>query len=114
MRRWCLVALPIAFPLAADPVTLHVDLIDGRFLSFQLPSHYETPVTKFEVAADFRDHHELGCGLTVEVKRPEDLHPSATCSLPADPKTGEVSSMSWKPRIVYVEFADGMRWTPKR
>jgi hypothetical protein len=48
MRRWCLVALPIAFPLAADPVTLHVDLIDGRFLTFELQSHYETPVTKLK------------------------------------------------------------------
>jgi hypothetical protein len=114
MRCWFLVGLSIALPLAADPVTLHVDLIEGRFLSFRLQSHYETPVTKFEVAADFGEHPELGCGHTVEVKRPEDLHPAGTCSLPTDPKTGKVSGMTWKTRIVYVEFADGMCWTPKR
>jgi hypothetical protein len=114
MRRWALVALSFALPLAADPVTLQVDLIDDRLLSFRLHSHYENPVTRFEVAAEFGEHHELGCGLTVEVKGPEDLHPAATCSLPTDPKTGEIAAMSWKTRIVYVEFADGMRWRPKR
>lgn len=75
MGRWFLVALSTVLPLAADPVALKVDLIKGSLLSFRLQSHYASPVTRFEVAADFGEHHELGCGLTVEVKRPKDLHP---------------------------------------
>jgi hypothetical protein len=98
--------------LAADPATVHTKVTDGRFLSFQLESHYQAPVTKFEVTA-VSSGGNLGCSVTAEVKQPEDLHPPAKCSFEMNPKSGERMDTNWKARIVYVEFADGMRWTPK-
>jgi hypothetical protein len=100
---------PVAF--ASDPASLHVDLINGKYLSFTLENHYQEPVTKFEVAANFGEN--LGCSIAVDVKRREDLHPQGTCGLPIDMKTRRVIETNWKARIVYVEFADGMRWTSR-
>ena len=100
---------PVAF--ASDPASLHVDLINGKYLSFTLENHYQEPVTKFEVAANFGEN--LGCSIAVDVKRREDLHPQGICGLPIDMKTKRVIETNWKARIVYVEFADGMRWTSR-
>lgn len=110
MRGLPLLLLFVPMAFASDPASLHVDLIKGKYLSFKLENHYQEPVTKFEVAAEFGAN--LGCSITVDVKRREDLHPPATCSLPTNPDTERIADTNWKARIVYVEFADGMRWTP--
>jgi hypothetical protein len=54
----------------------------------------------------------LGCTLEVEVKHASDLHPGASCGLSTDAGTVQAAEPNWKARIVYVEFTDGMRWTP--
>jgi hypothetical protein len=69
--------------------------------------------SRFQVAAT-SSGGSLGCSITVEVKRPEDLHHPGTCAFVTKTKTGEVMDTNWKARIVYVEFAEGMRWTPKQ
>jgi len=66
------------------------------------------------VHADFGRDNNLECGVIAEVKRPEDLRPPAICSLPIDKETVKVADPNWKARIVFVEFADGMRWSPNR
>jgi hypothetical protein len=109
---FCLLLAP--FAVMADPATLQVALRDGKYLSFRLENHYQSPVTKFEVTTAFGEQGHFDCGIVAEVKRPEDLHPAATCGLPVDGKTGKVTDSRWKARIVYVEFADGMRWIPRQ
>ena len=95
---------------AADPAVLHVQVHDDKYLTFSVEDKYASPITKFRVAVDFTGTG-LSCGLTAEVKRPEDLHPTGTCGLSV---SGEAEgSMEWKARLVFVEFADGMRWTHK-
>jgi hypothetical protein len=98
---------------AADPAILHVQVRDGKYLTFNIENQYQSPVTKFEVAVTFPGTG-LGCGLIAEVKKPEDLRPAGTCGLPVNMGDGRAHESTWKPRIVFVEFADGMRWTPKR
>jgi len=104
---WTLLA-PLAF--AAYPATLQVNLHQGKQLTFALKNHYRAPVSRFEVAVTFGSN--LGCTLHVEVKQPSDLHPGASCGLETDASTGQVAEPNWKARIVYVDFADGMKWTP--
>jgi hypothetical protein len=48
-----------------------------------------------------------------DIKRREDIHPQGTCGLPIDMETRRVIETNWEVQIVYVEFADGMRWTPQ-
>jgi hypothetical protein len=105
-----LLCAPVAF--ASDPASLHVDRINGRYLSFTLENHYQEPVTKFEVAANFGKN--FGCSIEADIKRPEDIHPQGTCGLPIDMETRRVIETNWEVQIVYVEFADGMRWTPQK
>ncbi len=107
LSLWALFA-PLAF--AADPAALHVALHEGRYLTFGLQNHYRAPVSRFEVAVTFGGN--LGCTLSVDVKQARDLQPGASCGLPTDPSTGNVVEANWKARLVYVDFADGMRWTP--
>jgi hypothetical protein len=81
-----LLCAPVAF--ASDPASLHVDLINGRYLSFTLENHYQEPVTKFEVAANFGKN--FGCSIEADIKRREDIHPQGTCGLPIDMETRRV------------------------
>ncbi len=113
MRLLCFSALCVSAAFASDPATLHIEVVDGKALSFQLENNYQSPVTKFQVAAT-SSGGSLSCSITAEVKRPEDLHPPGTCGFVTKTKAGEVMDTNWKARIVYVEFADGMRWTPKQ
>jgi len=110
MRFLYLFALLAPISFAADPATLKVNLLDGNRLTFELQNHYKAPVTRFEVAVTFGEN--LGCTLHSEVKQPSDLHPGAWCGLPIDSSTGQVAEPNWKARIVYVDFTDGIRWTP--
>ena len=112
MRILCLSLLCVSAVFAADPVTVHTKVTDGKFLSFQLENHYQAPVAKFQVTA-VSSGGDMGCSVTAEVKRPADLHPPAKCSFETNPRTEERMDTNWKTRVVYVEFADGMRWTPK-
>jgi hypothetical protein len=98
---------------AADPATLHVDVGDGKTLRFRLENNYQAPVTEFQAAATSAGS-ALGCTVTATVKHPEDLHPPATCGFTTRTPAGTVPDVGWKARLVYVEFADGMRWTPKQ
>src|SRR5438270_7183763 len=96
---------------AADPAMLHVHIHEDRFITFEVENKYESPIYKYQVAVDYPEP-VLGCSLTVEVKRPEDLHPPGGCG--ALTTNGKVDPRPWKARFVHVEFADGMSWTPKR
>ena len=113
MRLFCLSLLCVSAALASDPATLHVDVVDGRALSFRLSNNYRASVTKFQVAAT-NSGGSLGCSITAEVKRPEDLHPPGTCGFVTNTRAGAVMDTNWKARIVYVEFDDGMRWVPRQ
>jgi hypothetical protein len=111
--RSLIILLSLApFAWASDPAQLHVDLIDGKSLAFSIENDYGQPVTGYKVAVSFGEND--GCSVTARVTREADLHPSARCGLPTDIKTGKVTNSEWKARIVYVEFADGMRWAPSQ
>jgi hypothetical protein len=107
------ILLMAGFCCAADPVILHVQVHENRYLTFSVENKYTSPITSFEVAVDFPDAGGLGCGVKASVKRPEDLSPSATCGIPASISTGK-PDRPWRARMVSVEFADGMRWVLKQ
>ena len=109
LRSICLAFVAISVS-AADPAVLHVQVHEDKYLTFSVEDKYASPITKFQVAVDFPGTG-LSCGLTADVKRPEDLHPAGTCGLPLN-EAAPVST-EWKARLVFVEFADGMRWTHK-
>jgi hypothetical protein len=98
---------------ASSPAMLRVQVHDNKYLTFNIKNQYQSPVTKFEVAVNFPGTG-LTCGLSAEVKRPEDLHSAGTCGLPMNMDNGRTGDGTWKARIVFVEFADGMRWAPKQ
>lgn len=112
MLRPMMLLLVTVLSCAADPAILHVQLHDGKYLTFSIESKYESPITRFEVAVKFPGTG-LACGLTADVKRPEDLHPPGTCGLPVNTSNGKIDQPKWQARIVSVEFADGMRWSSK-
>jgi hypothetical protein len=112
MLRPMLLLLVTVFSCAADPAILHVQVHNGKYLTFSIENNYESPVIRFEVAVKFPGTG-LTCGLTADVKRPEDLHPPGTCGLPVNMTNGQVERPNWQARIVTVDFADGMRWSSR-
>ncbi len=109
MLRSMFLALVAVRIVAAEPAVLHVQVHDDEYLTFSVEDKYVSPITRFEVAVSFPETG-LVCGLTAEVKRPEDLHPAGTWGLPVNKAANESRRPEWKARFV---FADGMRWTPK-
>ncbi len=96
---------------AAGPAVLHVQVHDAKYLTFKINNRYRSPITEYEVAVSFPGT-PLACGLRSEVKGPADLHPSGVCGIPENTSTGKANGRGWKARIVFVRFADGMRWAP--
>jgi hypothetical protein len=107
MRAPVLATFLVSTAFASDPAKVHTKIIDGKAISFWVENKYHAPITRFQVAATSSSGN-LGCSITAEVKQPKDLRPRGTCSFGT--KGRELMDTNWKARIVYVEFADGMRW----
>jgi len=95
----------------SDPAEVHTRVLRGRAISFWVENKYRAPVTRFQVVAT-SSMRNLECSITAEVKQPKDLHPPGTCSFTTN--GADVIDKKWKARLVYIEFADGMRWTSER
>ena len=84
----------------------------GGSLSYEVVNLSPYRIVEFQVYTQFTSggFENLGCGVTAAVKATKDLALQGVCRLPRDSKTGQ--PVSYSTRLVRVEFANGLKWTP--
>ena len=109
---FALAVFPIIAAAAQDPARLQVT-VTGDKLSYEIVNLSPYQIVGFEVYTQYTSggYESLGCGFKVIVKAPTDLTLRKVCSLPFDEKTGK--PITYSSRIVSVEFAGDLTWTPK-
>lgn len=113
-RRLLFLAAVISAGLIAQteppPVTL-VTTETGGLLSYEVINRSPYRITRFEVRTRFTSGgaEALACGVAVDVKTPADLTIRNVCQVVRDTK-GKL--VSYQPKLIHVEFANGMKWDP--
>ena len=109
---FALVVFPIIAAAAQDPARLQVS-VTGDKLSYEIVNLSPYQIVGFEIYTQYTSggYEALGCGVKAIVKAPTDLTLRKVCSVPFDEKTGK--PITYSSRIVCVEFAGDLTWTPK-
>jgi hypothetical protein len=113
-RRLLLLAAVMSAGLFAQteppPVTL-VTTETGGLLSYEVINHSPYRITRFQVRTRFTSggFEALSCWVGAEVKTTSDLTVRNVCQVGRDAK-GKL--VSYEPKLIHVEFANGMKWDP--
>lgn len=115
IRRLLLLAAVISAGLIAQTEPAPVSLVTTETagaLSYQVINDSPYRITRYQVMTRFLSggFEALGCTVVVDVKSPSDLIVSKVCQVPRDGKTGKL--VSYQPKLIHVEFANGMKWDP--
>jgi len=109
---WMAMVVAVAVTAAEpNPAELRVTSQNGS-LSYEIVNALPVSIVAFQVLTRFTSggFENLGCTVTAQVKQPSDLTIRNACKLPVDAKTGK--PVSFVSRIVSVDFAKGLKWTP--